>query len=98
MSSPLIKFPLVFACLLVLGCGPSGPAIVQTGANSYLASGSSAAGAFTDTSKLKLRTIQAANEFAAKQGKVASMLSVDERRPIIGGFPSFDFHFKLIDP
>lgn len=88
---------LILPCLLLSACGPSSPSIVQTGPNTYLASRSSAAGAFTDTSKLKLRTIQDANDFAAKQGKQAVMVSSDERRPVVGGFPSYEYQFRLTD-
>jgi hypothetical protein len=58
---------------------------------------SSAAGAFADTSKLKMRAIQDANDFAASKGKVATFISAEEKRPVVGGFPSYEYNFKLLD-
>jgi hypothetical protein len=93
-----MKLAVLLLCLAAVGCGPSAPPIVQTGTNTYMIARSSAAGAFADTSKLKMRTIQDANDFASKRGKVASFVSADERRPIVGGFPSYEYQFKLVDP
>jgi len=92
---PLLTLPLVLA---FASCGSRPASIVQTGPNSYLATRTSAAGAFADTSSLKLRTIQDANSFAAQRGKTAQMISADERRPIIGGLPSYEYQFKLTQP
>lgn len=86
------------AALTLASCGPSAPSIVPTGKDTYMASRSSVAGAFTDTSKLKLRTIQDANDFAAEQGKRAEMIGSDERRPVVGGFPSYEYQFRLVEP
>ena len=83
-------------CLAITAC-QSQTSIVQTGPNTFLATRSSKAGAFTDTSKLKGRVIQDANDFAAKRGKTASVISTDERRPVIGGFPSYEYQFRLTD-
>jgi hypothetical protein len=85
--------PLV---LVLVSCTSSN--VVQTGPNSYLVAKSSAAGAFANTSKLKIGAIEEANRFAAKQGKIAVGTGSDERRPIIGGFPSYEYRFTLVNP
>ena len=72
--------------------------VVQTGPNTYMVAKSSVAGAFANTSKLKIGAIEEANRFAAKQGKVAVGIGADERRPAIGGFPSYEYRFTLADP
>jgi len=91
----------VFAVLAILwitqinGC--ASPAIVQISPDTYMLTRSSAAGMFANMSKLKAGVIQEANEFAARQGKVAIPISQQQRRPE-HGFPSFEYQFRVVDP
>ena len=45
--------------------------------------------------KLKAETIREANEFAAKQGKQAEGISLEEERPA-QGFPNVEYQFRLV--
>lgn len=92
-----MKLILPILVLALAGCSTSSP-VVQTGPNAYMVAKSSAAGGFANTSKLKAETIQKANDFAAKQGKVAVEISHEEQRPVIGGFPSYEYRFSLQNP
>lgn len=69
--------------------------IVQVGHSTYLASASSAAGAFANTSALKAGVIEDANKFAEKRGRVVIPLAVTENQPAIG-FPSCNFKFMAV--
>lgn len=85
--------PLLPLVLALASC--SAPGVIQTGPNTYLASRSSAAGAFTNMAKLKAETIQEANQFAAKQGRQAEGISLEEERPA-QGFPNVEYQFRLV--
>ncbi len=88
------KWTAIVLATVLVGC--SNPGIVQTGPNAYLIARNSAAGAFANTAKLKAEVIREANDYAAKQGKVAEGISLKEVRPIVGGFPSCEYQFKLV--
>ena len=57
---------------------------------------SSAAGAFANTSQLKVEVIREANAFAASKGKVAVRISAEDVRPV-HGLPSYEYNFRLVD-
>jgi hypothetical protein len=86
---------LVLASALL--AGRQSPAVVQTGPDTYMLARSSAAGAFANTSKMKSEVIQDANRFAESKGKIAVRISSEESRPPVGGFPSYEYHFRLQD-
>lgn len=70
--------------------------MIQTGPNTYMISKSSAAGAFANTSQLKIEVIREANAFAASKGKIAVRISSEDNRPA-HGLPSFEYNFRLAD-
>lgn len=71
---------------------------MKTGPNTYLASETSAAGMFVNMSSLKAKTISKANEFAQSKGMEAEGLNIKENKPIVAGFPSVDYQFRLVRP
>lgn len=85
---------LAVITLAFFGC--QNPGVMQLSADTYVISKSSAAGAFTNMAKLRASAIQEANEFAAKQGKVAVTLGAREVVPA-HGFPSYEYQFQLLD-
>lgn len=76
------------------GCASTGPVEMSPGV--YMISKSSAAGAFTDLSKLKVRVIQEANAFASSQGKTVLPIKTSDSFPT-HGFPSVEYQFRLVD-
>ena len=91
-----MKKLLFFPFLLSASC--SSPNVVKTGPNTYLASESSAAGMFVNMSGLKARTIGKANDFAQSKGMEAEGMAIKENKPIVAGFPSVDYQFRLVRP
>lgn len=90
--APLLYLLVIVLCLT--GCATT--QIVQLSPDTYILSRSSAAGMFANMSKLKLKIIQEANEFAQSKGKIAIPLSSNEIRPS-HGFPSFEYQFRVVD-
>lgn len=88
---------LSLAALLMLFVGCQSSGIVQVSPDTYKVSRKSAGGIFTDTAKLRDEVIQEANSFAASKGKVAVQVSTHSEHPIVGGLPSFEYEFKLVD-
>ncbi len=54
-------------------------------------------GVFGNSSAMKADVIREANEFAAKQGKIAVPLSLNESPMHIGHFASVDYQFRVVD-
>lgn len=75
------------------GCSSS--EIVQTSPDTFVASRTSAAGAFADISKLKKDVLKDANAYAEERGLVAVPVQVNESRPNVG-FPSCEVIFTLM--
>lgn len=73
------------------------PQIVQISPGVYLLSRSDRAGIFGNASKMKADVIREANEFAAKQGKVAIPVTTNESPLWPGHLASFDYQFRLVD-
>ena len=92
----LIPSTLIGA-VLVLATSCSSTGVMSIGANTYMVSKSSKAGAFANTAKLKAGVIREANEYASARGKVAQGISIKERRPVTG-FPSVEYQFSLVNP
>jgi len=89
-----------YACALVLmlsGCA-SNPGVVQTAPGVYFISREDKAGIFGNPSAMKADVIREANEFAAKQGKVAISVSTNGSPMYPGHFATFDYQFKLVEP
>jgi hypothetical protein len=87
----------LLACISLLLAGCSHPGIVQISPDTYFISRTDKGGVFGNASKMKVEVIREANEFAAKQGKVAIPLSTRETPMAIGQFASFDYQFRVVD-
>lgn len=90
-----MKSRIITALAAVAVASCSAPGVLQTGPNTYIVSRSSAAGAFANMATLKADTIREANEFAAKHGKRAEGISLEEDRPA-QGFPNVEYQFRLV--
>lgn len=86
---------LVLICLLLSGCATAD--IVPIGANTYMISQTSAGGIFTNMSKLKSDVILRANAFAREKEKIAIPVNSITSRPVVGGMPSYEYQFTLVD-
>ena len=94
MNIKHVSLTVLCACLLA-GCQSSG--IIQVTPDIYKVSRKSAGGIFTDTAKLRDEVIQEANAFAASKGKVAVEVATHSEHPLVGGLPSFEYEFRLVD-
>lgn len=90
------KFYLGIAFAILLG-GCATAQIVPVGGNTYMISQTSAGGMFTNMGALKTKVIQRANAFAESKGKVAVPIATTTTRPVVGGFPNFEYQFILVD-
>lgn len=83
---------------LLIACASS-PGIVQLSPDTYMISKEDHAGVFGSLAKLKADTIREANEFAARQGKVAIPISTKERPMGIccGQWARFEYQFRIVD-
>lgn len=104
ISKQLVGLPLmkglswsVVSISILSGCA-SNPGVVQTSPGVYLISREDKAGIFGNPSAMKADVIKEANEFAAKQGKVAIAVSTNSTGMYPGHFATFDYQFKLVDP
>jgi hypothetical protein len=91
------KAPIAIVFLAAVLSGCQSPDVIRMSSDTYLISKSSGAGAFTDRSKLKVKVVSQANEFAESHGKVVEPISLSEKVPAFG-FPSVDYQFRLVDP
>lgn len=85
---------LLLLPLFAFGCANSG--VVKISPDTYMICRSSGAGAFTNMPKLKVKVIQDANRFAAKQGKQVEAVKLSDTFPA-HGFPSVEYQFRLVD-
>ncbi|QYM78724.1 SHOCT domain-containing protein [Horticoccus luteus] len=92
---PLVLTFLACCSLILAGC--ANPGVVQISPDTYFISRTDKGGIFGNASKMKAEVIHEANEFAAKQGKVAIPLSTQETPMAIGQFASFDYQFRVVD-
>jgi PEGA domain len=82
----------------LLGCA-SVPGPVQISPDTYVISREDHRGIFGSLASLKAEVIREANEFAAKQGKIAVPISAHEK-PLGNGpaqWASFDYQFRVVD-
>lgn len=88
-------------CLALMVCvlsfaGTAHADVVQVSGDTYMVIRSSKAGIFASMSKLKIAAIREANDFAARQGKIAVPISSQERPA--GGpgqWPTVEYQFRL---
>jgi hypothetical protein len=85
---------LCLCTALIASC--ASPGVVSISPETYLITKTSAAGAFTNMSQLKADVIREANEFAAKQGKVAIPVSAQEITHVAFGMPRFEYQFRVV--
>ena len=82
--------------LAVAGC--AAPGVVQLSPDTYMISRTDTAGVFGNASNMKMEVIQEANEFAAKQGKVAIAISSNFIPMVVAhNVASFDYQFRVVD-
>ena len=84
--------------LLAVACASS-PGIVQVSPDTYMISKEDHGGIFGSLAKLKADTIREANEFAAREGKVAIPISSKETPMGIccGQWARFEYQFRVVD-
>lgn len=90
-----MRIVALVCCLFLVGCANAG--IVQLSKDTYAITGSNFQGIFTNVSALKAKTVEEANAFAQSHGKVAVIESYKLHRPLVGGFTSVKYQFKLVD-
>lgn len=86
----------ILGFMLALG-GCANPGIVKLSPDTYMLARTDRAGIFGNTAAMKADVIREANEFAAKQGKVAIPLSSNEIPVAVGRFASFEYQFRVVD-
>jgi len=92
----MIRRALLVAALLASSVAHSTEPI-QISTDTYLITEISRAGIFANLSKLKVKVLQQANDFAKKKGLVAVPVTYQEREA--GGpgqWPKIDYQFKLV--
>ncbi|EAW31110.1 hypothetical protein GP2143_03278 [marine gamma proteobacterium HTCC2143] len=97
MNMKIIRILALGALTIICGC--SNPGIVQVSPDTYLLAREAHGGIFQSAAKMKADVIKDANEFAAKQGKVAVPISAKEK-PMGSGpaqWASFEYQFRVVD-
>ncbi len=74
------------------------PEVIQISPDINMITRSSKAGMFTNMSMLKTRVTKQANDFAESKCKIAVPISERVDRPAVGGFPSYEYQFRVNDP
>jgi hypothetical protein len=80
---------------VVTGC--ANPGIVKLSPDTYMLSRTDKGGVFGNASAMKADVIREANEFAARQGKIAIPISLNDSPMYIGHFASVDYQFRVVD-
>ncbi len=88
---------VITLCVLVMACASS-PGIVQLSPDTYMIAKEDHGGIFGSLAKLKADTIREANEFAARQGKVAIPIATKEKPMGIccGQWAAFEYQFRIV--
>src|SRR5689334_17543699 len=91
-------FGMLGAIILIgSGMGCANPGIVKLSPDTYMLSRTDKGGVFGNASAMKADVIREASEFAAKQGKVAIPLSLNESPMYVGHFASVEYQFRVVD-
>ncbi len=85
-----------FLSILLAGCS-TGSGVISIGKDSYTVVKSGTTG-FTPLGVLKSRAYKEANAFAASNGKVMKLISVNEVPAGFGKWPQVEVKFRIIDP
>lgn len=80
---------------LVAGC--ANPGIVKMSPDTYMLSRTDRGGMFGNASAMKADVIREPGEFAARQGKIAIPLSLNESPMWPGHFASVEYQFRVVD-
>ncbi|MBX9630240.1 MAG: SHOCT domain-containing protein [Burkholderiales bacterium] len=93
------RLTLMVAAIVVgfVASGCANPGIVKLGPDTYMLSRTDKGGVFGNASAMKADVIREANEFAAKQGKVAVPVTLHESPMYIGHFASVEYQFRVVD-
>ena len=70
--------------------------MVQLSPDTYLLTETNYAGIFYNHAKMKVKVIQEANDFAAKQGKIAIPLNMTDSPPSPGSNPNMEYQFRVV--
>lgn len=93
-----MPFRLLALVLLAALSGCANPGIVQISPDTYMLSRDDHGGIFGNANRLKASVIQEANDFAAKQGKIA--VPLESKQTPVGGpgqWASFEYQFRVVD-
>src|SRR5690349_21261215 len=88
---------LVSSGALAIAGGCANPGIVKMSPDTYMLSRTDKGGIFGNASTMKADVIREASEFAAKQGKVAIPLALNESPMGPGHFASVEYQFRVVD-
>jgi hypothetical protein len=91
----ILRIMAISAFVSLTGC--ANPGIVKLSPDTYLLSRTDKGGLFGNASAMKAEVINEANEFAAKQGKIAIPISLNDSPMFIGHFASVDYQFRVVD-
>jgi hypothetical protein len=92
------QLALLIGAIALAATGCANPGIVKLSPDTYMLSRTDKGGVFGNPSAMKADVIREANEFAAKQGKVAIPLSLNESPLQVGRqFASVEYQFRVVD-
>lgn len=81
--------------LVIAGC--ANPGIVQISPDTYMLSRVDKAGMFGSPAAFKAKVLQEANDFAAKQGKIAIPRNLEQTPAYPGHLASIEYQFLVVD-
>ena len=90
-----MKILLIVMFLLLAGC--ANPGIVQISPDTYLISREDHAGIFGSAPALKASVISDANDFAARQGKIAIPITAQETPAAPMRWARFEYQFRVVN-
>jgi hypothetical protein len=88
--------PSALALAILTGCA-SAPQINKLPGDVYSISRTDKGGSLSDAGSTKTEMMREANDYAAKQGKVAYTVSMKETPTAVQGFTAMEYQFKLVD-
>jgi len=90
------SLPTTLALALLAGC-VTAPQIVKLPGDTYSITRTDRGGSLDDIGSTKSAMMRDANDFAAKQGKVASTVSMKDTPAAVQGFTTVEYRFTLLD-